>query len=72
MGAAAIGTAAFDEDAASEDIAVSAAAEGVAQALARRDNAFPIQYYCEQAASLLDTRGKFADPLTLCQRFHKA
>ena len=32
--------------------------EGVARAPARRDDAFPIQYYCEQAASLLNTRGK--------------
>jgi hypothetical protein len=40
-------------------------AEGVARAPARRDDAFPIKNYCAQSASVLDTRGRFADPPTL-------
>jgi hypothetical protein len=37
-------------------------AEGVARAPARRDDAFPIKNW---AASVLDTRGQFANPTTL-------
>ena len=49
-----------------DDVAVSGTeAEGVAQAPARRNDTSPIQYCCEQAASLLDTRGRFTDPPTL-------
>ena len=47
-------------------------AEGVTRAPARRSDTFPIQYYCEKTVSLLDTRGRFADPPTLFRRFHKA
>ena len=53
----------FDIDAVAVDSGTEA--EGVARAPARRDDAFPIKIYCGQAASVLDTRGQFADPPTL-------
>ena len=66
MDAATGGGSVDEEDAVDVDaVAVDGGTEAEGVARAPADDAFPIKNYCAQSASVLDTRGRFADPPTL-------
>ena len=67
MDGATVATSVNEDDAVTDvDAVTGAGAEAEAVAPARSNDAFPISNYRLQTALLLETRGRFVDPPSLC------